>query len=266
MLKSGKFLLLIVIATILVKVPVYAEHITANLTIFTSTAQVKLKPDILIGMHAEVWRFGEGTNTGFKKDNMVIEWTNVNFPLTNSWRVAADYIKITYACSSFDEEWGIALYTDNTNSSIAPYPYRGGGNPAGLVSSNGMYVLEMVWQIRGTYVSVAPTISAPKVENGIAYFTNGNYYWAWKYFIDKSSSELTNTASNTNWPATEIDSYNYYAVPVWRYLCQMGGAPSERWQAYPEWYVARIYLGANFAAACVGQTYKAAIVLELFSE
>ena len=174
-------------------------------------------------------------------------WTGVTSG-TTSWLAADQYIAVTgYATYS---DWGIQIYTDNTN-------YTGTGSPAGLINTvNTLYSLPMAWRTKTTL------LAAGSVELQIVQKTVGGYvvladgttpaieYYPWFFMLDKNGDVDDTTAGTQPFgdyqvEATFIGSAGYHHAPgVVNYATPFATDTT--------YYV---YLGANFTMALPGVTY-----------
>ena len=177
-----------------------------------------------------------------------VTWTGVTSG-TTSWLAADQYIAVTgYATYS---DWGIQIYTDNTN-------YTGTGSPAGLINTvNTLYSLPMAWRTKTTL------LAAGSVELQIVQKTVGGYvvladgttpaisYYPWFFMLDKNGDMDSVTGGvqpfgNYQAEATFIGSAGYHHAP--------GSVNYSTPTATDTTYY--IYLGANYTMATPGAAYE----------
>jgi hypothetical protein len=175
-----------------------------------------------------------------------ITWSTITAG-TTGWKAANQYIAVkgwtTYS------DWGIQIYTNNTN-------YTGTGSPAGLINTaNTLYSLPMAWR------TTTETVLANNPKLGIVEHIVGGYnvladgttppieYYPWFYMIDKQQDIDPATAGHQSFGdyqayATFIGSAGYQHAPT---------DYATPWATDTTYYV---YLGANFTMAAPGATYS----------
>ncbi|MCX5778427.1 MAG: hypothetical protein NTU66_04330 [Elusimicrobia bacterium] len=200
-----------------------------------------------------------------------ITWSNVNLGSTK-WKAADQYIELNLDC--YMPNWGIQIYTDNTNTLTGANPlYVGGGNPAGLVGYSTMTVtassqtLPMCWRITDS------TITVPSIQQGAPSYPDrlwdantstttsiAKAYPCFFWLKDQKTPDNPLTVG-INEAFSNSDDY----VTVW----SSGGihhAEGANWGGgcYSPNY---IYLGANFSNGLTPRTYKTnELTLELFND
>jgi hypothetical protein len=176
-----------------------------------------------------------------------IAWTGVSAGSTG-WLAANQYVTVkgwtTYS------DWGIQIYTNNTN-------YTGTGSPAGLINvSNTLYSLPMAWRATTEKLDAGSEklgIVGKVLPSGDHVLADGTVpeqeYYPWFYVLDKQQDMDTDTEGiqafgNYQTYATFIGSDGYQHAPD----DYASPGPPET-----EYYV---YLGANFTTAAPGATYS----------
>ena len=181
-----------------------------------------------------------------------VAWSSVAAGVTG-WLASNQYIAVQGFATYSD--WGIQIYTNNTN-------YTGTGNPAGLVNTgNTIYSLPMSWRTTTIKVDPADIESAKKLTvtpmvinvGGTDYnvLADGTYnpaspYYPWFYMMDKKpyvDGGTTVTFGDYQDYATFIGSTGYQHAP---------SDYATPWATDTTYYV---YLGANFTMSMPGATY-----------
>jgi len=209
-------------------------------TFSASSGAVGGTPDVTVPFDASLKNISGDTTAAS------VTWTGVSSGVTG-WLAANQYIAVQGFATYSD--WGIQIYSDNTN-------YTGTGNPAGLIStSNTIYSLPMAWRTK------TAKLTAGSVELGIVEKTVLGYqvladgttpavdYYPWFFLLDKATDMDTVTAgvqvfgTNDDY-ATFIGSEGYQHAPT------DYATPSATDTTY------YVYLGANFTMAMPGVTYS----------
>ena len=166
---------------------------------------------------------------------------------STGWLASDQYIAIqgwtTYS------DWGIQIYTNNTN-------YTGTGNPAGLINTaSTLYSLPMAWRTATSKLAAGSTGLGivEKTVNGYLVLADGTTpaieYYPWFFVIDKRTDMDPATPGLQQFGdyhdyATFIGSKGYQHAPT-DYATP--GAPETTYY---------VYLGANFTTAMPGATYS----------
>lgn len=183
-------------------------------------------------------------------------WTGV--VAGDDWVAADQYIDIqgfeTYST------WGIQIYTDNVNSTVA---YTGTGNPAGLVNvGNTAAAIPMCWRVVADKLFTPPTVDLQILEKYIAaddiyvllreaadYTDDTTYFAPWFWMLDKNTPDVDVTTDG-NQP---FGDYQVYAKIVGSEGIQI--AP-ETWTPIPtSTSYFHVYLGAKFTNAAADANY-----------
>jgi hypothetical protein len=208
------------------------ETFTANSGTVGGTASVT------VPFNADLKNISNDGNTG------TITWTGVSSGSTG-WLAANQYIAVQGFATYSD--WGIQIYTNNTN-------YTGTGNPAGLVNTaSTLYSLPMAWRTTTEKLTAGHNKLAivEQTVNGYQVLADGTgqEYYPWFFMLDKRTDMDTDAdglqAFGTHQPyATFIgsDGYQHAATDY--------ATPSAADTTY------YVYLGANFTMAMSGATYS----------
>ncbi|MDD5504436.1 MAG: hypothetical protein PHV77_03875 [Candidatus Omnitrophica bacterium] len=182
-----------------------------------------------------------------------VTWSTITAG-TTGWLAAQQYIAVQGFATYSD--WGIQIYTNNTN-------YTGSGDPAGLINqSNTIYSLPMAWRTKTTKLASGSTELSiiEKTVGGYAVLADGTgqTYYPWFYMLDKRSDLDTATAGvqafgNYQEYATFIGSKGYQHAP------SDYATPSSADMTY------YVYLGAKFTQAAPGATYAtSSLTVEMY--
>lgn len=230
----------------------YAGYTVKNTTIFT--AQVTVTGTTNTALEIQIY------NRFTHSPTNVVTWSNYSLPITGdtTWKIANEYVKIIY--TNYNTWWGITFGSDNFNTSIANPVFTGNTNNAGgLVGViNTSQALPIVWQVQdNTNDYQPPKISDPYSDGTTTYFTNEG--WMWKFLIDQSDPDFTNTSNND--ASMGSATVNYYVTLMNQNGRLWGSANNERGGGSSPLY---LYLAADFATA-VAQTYRTTtLTLEMF--
>jgi hypothetical protein len=172
-----------------------------------------------------------------------ISWTDVSAGETG-WLAANQYIAVKGFATYSD--WGIQIYTNNTN-------YTGTGNPVGLVNtSNTIYSLPMAWRTKTSKLAAGNNQLdiVESIVDGSQVLADGTgqEYYPWFYMLDKKtdmddSTSGLQTFGTHHWYATFIGSAGYQHAPT------DYASPEDPGTTY------YVYLGAKFTMAMPGATY-----------
>lgn len=235
-----------------------AAFTVAGSEVYSASADVTGTPSVTVLFSAVLKKISDD------EDATSVLWTGVNAGST-SWLRCDQYIAVegyaTYA------DWGIQVYTDNENATIA---YTGTGNPAGLVrEDNTIFTLSMCWRIKTKTVlgdSSDLVINQRTVtieDEDIVVLDDGttdDEYYPWFFMMDKGSDmdedvEGVQPFSDFQAEATFIGSNGYHHAP--------GDVNYATPPATDQIY--NIYLGANFTTAVPGSTYSTdTITVEMY--
>ena len=251
--KNMKSLLSIVIAITLVistsGLSFAAFSSIGSETFSASSGSVGGTPDVTVPFSAALKNVSGDASAGS------VTWTGVSSGVTG-WLAANQYVAVNGFATYSD--WGIQIYTNNTN-------YTGTGNPAGLINtSNTIYSLPMAWRTK-TEKLVAGSAGLGIVEKTVLGYqvladgtTPAVAYYPWFFMLDKGTDMDTVTvdvqAFGTDDPyATFIGSDGYQHAPT------DYATPSATDTTY------YLYLGANFTMAMPGVTYTtSSLTVEMY--
>jgi hypothetical protein len=217
---------------------------------FTATSGEVLEPDdpITIPLEALLKNISDNEIAGSAT------WSAVTAGVTG-WKAANQYIEVEGW--TVHSDWGIQIYTNNTN-------YTGTGDPAGLIrqgDAETIHSLPMAWRTKTDLIDPATSSGAKYLEitqmvdpeSEYVVLTDGHYdasapYYPWFFMLDKrtvmdAEADPVELFGNYQNYATFIGSKGYQHAPT---------DYASPWATDTKYY---IYLGANFTMAAAGKTY-----------